>query len=233
MASSATKSILSLTALLFFLGSTVVTGMGIFELNRTKSDKIGAEYLVPAAVANSIAVIFLIYLTTTIEDKSTAYKLLIIVLLIAGLVMELYLSLFSEEKVVSVFAYIVMAINFFFRGFLVLEYIQLGEWVKPTWGEMKPAAEIAKSSSKPTEIKAPTDERVKLFKDQWREILDEIKLKNPNVDSTSTQRGWNVINSAAAAGDFGKDKLREAMSLVKNTDGSEIAKPSIGGRKRS
>jgi hypothetical protein len=232
MPSNTVKSVLSLVALLFFMGSSIVTGMGIFELNRTKSDAIGAEYLAPAAIANTLAVIFLIYLTSTLEDTTTAYKLLIITLLLAGLVSEIYLSLFSEEKVVSVFAYFIMAINFLFRGFLVIQYVQLGDWTSPSWGEMKTVSEIAKPAPKPV---AEDDELRREFISKWDRIKNKILNSPEGLTSESTKDAWEtVVKPAIASKTFTAEKLKEAAAKLKHADGTPVVIAPVdirGGRK--
>lgn len=233
---NATKSIISLVALLFFVGAMIITGMGIFELSRTKNDSISQEYLVPAAIMNTLSVVFLLYLTATLPDASTAYKLLIVFLLVSGLIMEIYLSLFSEQKVVSVFAYIIMVINFLFRGFLVLQYVQMGDWVKPEWAEMKSVSQITKSvePSKPSEAPKPsvdTQDKIREFKDLWRRIRKDVEEKNPDINPTTVQSASGFINRSIEDGSYGKDKIRQALKMMKKVDGNNITEVPIGGKR--
>jgi hypothetical protein len=238
---NATKSIISLVALLFFVGAMIITGMGIFELSRTKNDSISQEYLVPAAIMNTLSVVFLLYLTATLPDASTAYKLLIVFLLVGGLIMEIYLSLFSEQKVVSVFAYIIMVINFLFRGFLVLQYVQMGDWVQPEWAEMKPIAQITKPIEKAAETvksavtepkpSVDTQDKAREFKDLWRRIRKDVEEKNPTINRTSVQSASGFINRSIEDGSYGKDKIRQALKMMKNEDGSNITEVPIGGKR--
>lgn len=235
MASSAVKSIVSLIALIFFMGAALVMGYGIFEFNRTKDEAIAEIFIIPATIANTLAVIFLLYLTFTLEDASTAYKLFIIILLLGGLIAEIYLTMFSEQKLPFIFSYIVMVINFFFRGFLVLQYVQSGNWVRPTWPEVtNPVTKAVESvKSAVTESRPAEEDKGKVLHDLWRTVREEIKKVNPDYKESTLGMANRFVNEARESGTITKDTLREAMKMIKTNAGEDIKPVAFGGRRRS
>lgn len=237
------KSLIALGALLFFIAAMVLVGMGIFELNRTKNDSIGLKYIIPAELMNTLSVIFLIYLTMIIPENSSGYKLFILILLITGLIIEVYLTVYSEDTATSVFAYLVMVINFIFRGFLVLQYVQLTGWESPVFPELKsivesmkptptpksesePATQRKTEESKPTESKSDASKLEEIRKDYkplLRALIEKIKEKNPDVDDKTVELVRNRMGiRVKQSGKFGKEEIKEVNEIIKNKDGSDI-----------
>ena len=73
MAQGQLRSFLSLIALICLIGGTFATALGLIKIEADPGDQpiTDEEYIVPAAVGNTLCVIFLIWLTATIP---TCYR---------------------------------------------------------------------------------------------------------------------------------------------------------------
>ena len=231
------KNFVSVLTLICFMIGSVLTGFGIFE----STDVLANQFIIPAQVLNGLTVMFLLYLTST-STFSPSYKFLIIVLLVGGMLIEVYLTSYAEKKAESIAAYMFLALNFLIRTFLLIDLVQ-GEWVRPFTRTVKPIQEAVKDIvkevtptpepvSKIIEDKPSTDE-IGEYKDKFKAIVREVKSKNPNFDNMTIVRdAWRVIDEAAKAGEFTNEHLKEALDKIKNKDGSNISGVTVGGRKR-
>lgn len=240
-----TKNVVSLIALVLFLVGTGLTGYGIFRTNEMSEKHLDEAYIIPSQVLNGLTVMFLLYLTST-SSFSASYKLLIIVLLVGGMILEIYLTSYADRKAESIAAYVFISLNFLVRAFFLIDLLQ-GEWVSPITYAAKPVQQVVKENvmnplqevmkevvSTEPKVEAPSADLIGEYKDKFRSLVKDVKSKNPNFDNMTIVRdAWPIIDEAAKAGEFTKEHLKEALGKIKNKDGTPVSGVSVGGRKRS
>ena len=242
-----TKNMVSLITLVMFIAGTVFTGIGIFRTNEMSEKHLDEAYIIPSQVLNGLTVMFLLYLTST-SNFSASYKLLIIVLLVGGMILEIYLTSYADREAESIAAYVFITLNFLVRAFFLIDLLQ-GDWVSPITYTAKPVQQVIKDTVvKPVEqavkevIKPspslvetkPSVDEIGDYKDKFRNLVKEVKSKNPNFDNMSIVRdAWPVIDEAAKSGEFTKEHLKEALGMIKNKDGTSVSGVTVGGKKRS
>lgn len=240
-----TKNVVSLIALVLFLVGTGLTGYGIFRTNEMSEKHLDEAYIIPSQVLNGLTVMFLLYLTST-SSFSASYKLLIIVLLVGGMILEIYLTSYADRKAESIAAYVFISLNFLVRAFFLIDLLQ-GEWVSPITYAAKPVQQVVKENvmnplqevmkevvSTEPKVEAPSADLIGEYKDKFRSLVKDVKSKNPNFDNMTIVRdAWPIIDEAAKTGEFTKEHLKEALGKIKNKDGTPVSGVSVGGRKRS
>ena len=241
MGEGTTRSLVSLfTLVLLFIGS-VATAMGVLELGSTGNEQVGEEYIIPAAVGNTLCVLFLIFLTATIPTRSVGYKLVVISLLLIGLVAEIYLTLYVEKMPYSIGTYFVIAVNFLIRAFYVLEYVQ-DSWAPITFGSTTVASvtkavekAVAPTPSRPSQSDSD-DDRKREFVARWDKIWTKIRDSPEGLTTESRKDAWeSVIKPAIEEKKFTAENLKEAAAKLRHADGTNVPLASLdirGGRKR-
>jgi hypothetical protein len=241
------KNMVSLLTFVMFVAGTVFTGLGVFRSSEMSDKHLDEAYIIPSQVLNGLTVMFLLYLTST-SNFSPSYKLLIIILLVGGMILEIYLTSYADREAESIAAYVFIALNFLIRAFFLIDLIQ-GEWVSPITQSVRPVQQAVKDTVvKPLQdavkdVMAPTPsvleekpsvDEISQYKDRFRSLVKDVKSKNPNFDNMSIVRdAWPVIDDAAKAGEFTKEHLKEALDKIKNKDGTPISGVTVGGKKRS
>lgn len=234
-----TKNLTALGALVLLIAGAGVTIIGIFKAGEVQDKTLGDEYIIPSQVFNSLTVVFLLYLTANNTSFSASYKLLIILLLVGGLVIEIYLTNYSDRKPESIAAYAFIVLNFLIRTFFLIDLSQ-SEWISPITQPVAPIQKAIKQTitdiTTSTPSPSPTvssDTLVTEYKDQWRNIVKDVKAKNPDVDGSTVGTAWRVIDEAVKNEELTKAYLKEALSKLKNKDGSDVTGVSVGGKRRS
>ena len=236
MAVTSTKQLIALLAFFTMTVATICSVAIIFEdtqviekLEYTEAYKAGA------GIGNITTALLLIYLTAFLPN-SMIVKGILILLLIAGVVLEMYLNLNATDKDLANADYVVITANFLFRGYLVLYFIQqdwsmLPKIVIPTAESIIP--------SFPSAPKAPAssialDENVaNKYTTQWRNILNKAREKgNQSIEQKSFKEGWDIVNNAIKANDMTNANLQRALDVLKYADGSEVTGVTVGGKKR-
>ena len=234
---SKTRSFVSLLSLIGLSISTVLTMLGIMkESKSTAPNQYWApEYVVPGSVLNGLTVLFLLYLVSTAKGKTNFYKLVVIFLLVAGLAAEIYMTTLLDMTNVGqqVGTWIVVVLNWLFRAFFILEYVQ-EEW-SPLFPTTKDVAKAISGPAASSSSSGSTDFRADLRKklDEYVKRLREKLEKDGKKDSSGnkiTVRYFDaqdyIKNTATSASDFGKVK-----DLVKLSDGSKAMSYLQGGRR--
>lgn len=206
--------------------------MGVItESKSTDPDSYWAlPYVIPSAIMNVLCVVLLIYLVATIKGKSNLYKLAVAFFLIIGLVAEVYMTMLLDmtNKGQEAGTWIVIILNWLFRAFYVLEFVQ-EEWTPlfPAAKEAVKAASSSSSSSSSTPT-GTTDKGKELVK-KWEELLVKIREANGGKDKIeNVGEGFKVISDARKSGSFDMAAvLASAKSKIKRKDGAAL----IGGRR--
>lgn len=248
-----TKNVVSLITLLLFMAGTALTGIGIFRTNEMSEKTLDEAFIIPAQVLNGLTVMFLLYLTST-SAFSPSYKLLIIVLLVGGMILEIYLTSYADRQAESIAAYVFIALNFLIRAFFLIDLLQ-GEWVKPFTSPVKSVQDVVKTSVvKPVEQaikevvqpsapvpKPDSDNSQKVGSElvsKWDKLKNILRSKPEGLDKESEIDAWrSVIRPAKDEGRTDiKEVLKEAVEKMKDGSGNSIPLNSvdaIGGKRRS
>lgn len=230
---------------------TILTGFGIFQASELSDKTMEEKFIIPSQVLNGLTVMFLLYLTAT-SSFSNSYKLFIIVVLVGGMILEIYLTSYADRKPESIAAYVFVTLNFLIRSFFLIDLIQ-GEWVSPIVKSVKPVQAVVKDT-----IVAPLQEAVKeatmpapesvakpeVSEDigrelvsKWDKLKNSIRTRPEGLNEESTKEAWkSVIRPAKDEGrkDI-KEVLREAVGKLTDKDGNPVPLNSVdavGGRKR-
>jgi hypothetical protein len=240
MAQGQLRSFLSLVALICLIGGTFATALGLIKIGENPTGQMvtDEEYIVPAAVGNTLCVIFLIWLTATIPTRSTAYKFVVILFLIFGLIGEIYLTFFFTEPPAVYGTYVLVVVNFLIRTFYVLEYVQ-DTWSPVSWtdyqgapkpsssnGPAKPAGESKPSSEKKPEM----DDKTKEIRKKIGEAVTKMRADTKKFDGSTQDKAYKAFNAAIASGKTADDAYRAAKGELKYEDGSAY---TGAGRRRA
>lgn len=229
MAQGQLRSFLSLIALISLIGGTFATALGLIKIGDDPSGQfmVDEEYVVPAAVGNTLCVIFLIWLTATIPTRSTAYKFIVIIFLILGLIGEIYLTFFFTKPPAVYGTYVLVVVNFLVRTFYVLEYVQ-DTWSPISWNDYIGAPKATTPSSS-GEKKPEVDKKPDLTESQkaaadaartkLRDSVTKFKAAG-NYDGKTINEAEQLIKKAAASGKTADEIHKAAKALLKYKDGS-------------
>jgi hypothetical protein len=240
-----TKNVVSVLTFVLFVAGTAFTGFGIFKTSESSNKQLEESYIIPAQVLNGLTVMFLLYLSST-SSFSASYKLFIIVVLVGGMMIEIYLTSYADREAEAISSYVFVAVNFLIRAFFLIELVQ-GEWVSPITQTAKPIQQAVKETvvspvqkavadmmSKPSVAEEkPSVDKVMEYKDSWKTIVKDVKEKNPNYDGSTISKAWDAINDAIKANELTKEHMKEALEKIKNKDGTAITGVTIGGKRRS
>lgn len=228
---SKARSFVSLLALIALTISTVLTMLGIMkESKSTDPNQYWApEYVVPGSIFNGLTVLFLLYLISTAKGKTNFYKLVVVFLLLAGLTAEIYMTTLLDMTRLGdqVGTWIVVVLNWLFRAFFILEYVQ-EEW-SPLFPAAKDVAKAVSSSSSSSSTSTETTDKGKELVKKWEELLVKIREANGGKDKIeNVGEGFKVISDARKSGSFDMAAvLASAKSKIKRKDGA----PLVGGRR--
>lgn len=249
-----TKNVVSVLTFVLFVAGTVFTGFGIFKSRDMGEKNIDEAFIIPSQVLNGLTVMFLLYLTST-SNFTPSYKLLIIVLLVGGMMIEIYLTSYADREAESIASYVFVALNFLVRAFFLVELIQ-GKWVSPIVQTAKPVQAAVKNAIKevaapvatPSPAPAPapketsknelTDTVWSEIQSKWDKLRDNVKSKPEGLNPDTEREAWKtVIRPSKDSGRKDvKEILREAVGVMKDKEGNPIplnTVDAIGGRKRS
>lgn len=235
-----TKNIVSLITLLCFMIGTGFTLLGIFRTNEMSQKNLDEAFIIPSQVLNGLTVMFMLYLTSTNTVFSPAYKFLIIILLVGGMLIEIYLTNYANREAESIAAYVFIALNFLIRSFLFIDLVQT-EWVKPFTSPMKPVQKVVKDNvMKPMEqaIKEVTkavqeapkpekqqdDTSSKELDDKWNKLKEILNKSPEGLDKGSESEAWKtIVRPAKQSGRTDiKEVLKEAVGVMKDSAGNSI-----------
>lgn len=227
MAQGQLRSFLSLIALVCLIGGSFATALGLIKIEGDSSSEpiTDEEYIVPAAVGNTLCVVFLIWLTATIPTRSTAYKLIVILVLILGLIGEIYTTFYFTTRPTIYATYVLVVVNFLIRTFYVLEYVQ-DTWSPVSWNDYLGAPKPASTSSapsgekKPEGEKKPDDDKVKEAKKKLAEAIAKIKADPRGIDNKAMNDAYNKLKDELKAGKSIDDAYKAGKSELKYKDGA-------------
>jgi len=180
---------------------------------------------------NVLCVVLLIYLIATIKGKSNFYKLMVAILLVSGLVAEIYMTTLLDMTNTAQEAgtWVVIILNWLFRAFYVLEFVQ-EEWT-PLFPAAKEAVKAASSSSSSSTSSSGTTDKLKELDKRWNDLLDKLRANNggrEGLDGSSVGDAKKILSDARKSGSFNIDSvLSSAKSKIKRKDGAAL----IGGRR--
>lgn len=241
MAQGHLRSFLSMIALISLMGGTLATIVGLVKVGEDPTGQqtvIDEEYIVPAAIGNTLCVIFLIWLTITIPGRPSGYQILIVIFLMATLITEIYLTFFVTKTPGVYGTYVLVIANFLIRTFFVLEYVQ-DTWTPITWKEIaaveqslpKPFSEpkpVEKSEEKPKPV---FDEKTKEIRKKIGEAIGKMREDPREFDGSSQDKAYKAFNAAIDSGKSAEDAYKDAKFELKYKDGS--AYTGAGRRRRA
>lgn len=241
------RSFVSLLALIALTISTVLTMLGIMkESKSTDPNQYWApEYVVPGSIFNGLTVLFLLYLISTAKGKSNFYKLVVVFLLLAGLTAEIYMTTLLDMTRVGeqVGTWIVVVVNWLFRAFFILEYVQ-EEWsplfptakdiAKAVSGPSSSSSTSSSSSSSGTpdvkkDLRKRLDDYIRSLKDTLRDKDVKDAAGNPVTVVGSTRSDAEKFISGLTDPKLGD--LADVKKLLKLSDGRSATSVLAGGRR--
>lgn len=236
---SAARSLISLFTILCLISSTILIGAGIYTANNDAdpSTAVPLKFVIPAAVLNTLLVLALLYLTATITSIGSGMKLLISFILIAGLVLEIYLSNYVTAMPQSIGTYFVVVLNFLIRTFYVLQFTQ-DEWTRPFGVTVPTIQEVAKAvapapAPRPQPQPQPPAQPKERPIDKWDVIWKRIRDSSKGIDESAQKQAYReIIKPAREKGNLTLDVVQQAARSLKYKDGTPIDPSDIklGGR---
>lgn len=223
---SSLRSFLSLIALICLIGGTFATALGLIKIGDDPSGQFMSdeEYIVPAAIGNTLCVVFLIWLTATIPTRSTAYKLIVILILILGIVGEIYLTFFFTKGPAVYGTYTLVVVNFLIRTFYVLEYVQ-DSWSPISWSDYAGAPKASSSSSSSEKKsegdkkpKVELDDKAKEARKKLDEVIDKMRADSKGIKGPTIGDSIAKFKSEIAAGKSPEDAYKAAKGILRYKD---------------
>lgn len=233
---ASTKNFLSLLALVVLVIGTFCTVMVIFADERVVQELYGHQYyLIGQAVSATMVVFLLLYLTATSTAKTSAYKVLIMFILLTGLIAEIILmNIPLALENISYGKYALIAFNFLYRAYCILEYIQ-EPWAELTFEGINTGIKsvVPSESSGDSSSSSPTTDGA-AFRAKWSAIATQAKLKAGEYDGALRTKGNNEVDRIVReGGPFTNTKLGElAKEYLKNKDGTAISVDIPAGGRR-
>lgn len=232
----AVRKAITLLSILLLIGAAYLNLLGIFEANTTNKKDTVLTHTVSANIINGLAVLVLIVLTINSTRFSTFYKMFIIIVLLVGLIVELYL-IGTELYTKNYGSYVVLILNLLVRVYYLVYYFN------DAWA-MFPAGTVVigqtVSAKKPEQvILPPSVEKVidadsENFRNQFRSLFKQAREKvgRDNFDNSTIDKAYReVIDPAVAARDFSRDRLKDAAKYLKDKSGNAI-ELVFGGKRR-
>lgn len=239
-----TRKILAVLGIIFIVVSAYLNLLGILEANSTNDRDAILGYIVSANIVNGIAILCIIILTINSKKFSTPYKIVIILILLAGLIGEYYF-LATELYSKNYTTYILLIVNLLLRVYYLVYYFNESWAMFPGYhvtyvkelekASIPKAIENVVAPKDGADVNEITDAEVEAFKDRWKKLVTQArdKVGRDNFDDPNAQRARSkVIDPAIKARDFSLEKLKEAATYLKDTSGKEISDLVYGGRKR-
>jgi hypothetical protein len=235
-----TKSIVGVLAFFSLTVGTICAVIIIFsDTNVVQNLEYKEAYQAVAGIMNIITVIFLTYLTMYLPNYGVIAKTFIIIVLLVGLVAEIFLDLAGERapnpQDIAIGHYILLTLNFLIRGYLTLFYIQQDWSVLPSLKLPQPSDLVPEMTApvvKSVEKIATDEDEIGKYKARWRSILDRAREKGgQTIEQVSYKAGWDVVNNAIKDNQMNSDNLQKALDILKYNDGTEVKGISLtGGR---
>lgn len=122
------QTAVTVAAILFTVGGYLLSMYGIYLGQSSGSDTIDVEYIAGPTALNGVVVIYLLYYLLYVRgDKhTTAYKIVGTLLLILGLILDIYLTFSDKElrptKAATGLLYGFTSINFVIRLFFIIQF---------------------------------------------------------------------------------------------------------------
>ena len=218
------RNLLSTTAILSLAIGAFCTILLIFQETRVIDNLEYTEwYKVGAAISNILTLFFISYLILTSQGRSMSYKILLVLVLVAGLVAELVLTNIFSNLSPQYPAYLVIIFNLLLRTYLIVQLIQ-EPWdvMTLTSGSTVSAVPaIVKRIEKtvlPPKAERVMDDDSELFKNQFKTMYRKAREKvgATNFDDSTIGKAYKeVIDPAVAARDFSRDRLKDAAGYLK------------------
>jgi hypothetical protein len=232
----AVRKAITLLSILLILGAAYLNLLGIFEANTTNSKDTVLTYTISANIINGLAVLVLIVLTINSTRFSTFYKLFIIVILLAGLIAELYL-IGTQLYTRNYGTYVALILNLLIRVYYLVYYFN-DAWAMFPAGTLVVSQAVA--ARKPEQVILPAsvekivDADSENFRNQFKAIFRQAREKvgRDNFDNSTIDKAYReVIDPAVAARDFSRDRLKDAAGYLKDKAGNAI-ELVFGGKRR-
>jgi hypothetical protein len=236
------RNLLSMLAIISLAIGTFCIVLLIFEQTRV-IEKLEYEewYKVGAAIANIFVVFFLSYIILTSGSRSAAYKVFMVIVLVAGFIAELVLTNIFSNLSPQYPVYIVLVFNFLVRLYITIQLIQ-EPWDVMTLTSGKTISATAPSlpavvqkTLGPSAVEKAMDDDAENFRNQFKAIYRQARQKvgNDNFDDSAINKAYReVIDPAVAVRDFSKDRLKDAAAYLKDKSGNPIKDLTFGGKKR-
>lgn len=235
----ALRRLITLASILLVIGAAYINLLAIFEANTSNDKDKVITYTVSANIVNGIAVLALIVLTINSTQFSSIYKFFVIVVLLAGLIGELYL-IGSQLYTRNYGTYIALILNLLIRVYYLVYYFSDAWAMFPSTTTqivertVVQPTKIIEKTILPASAERVMDEDAENFRNQWKDIFRQARTKvgNDNFDNSTINIAYKeVIDPAVAARDFSKDRLKDAAKYLKDKNGNVID-IVFGGRKR-
>jgi hypothetical protein len=236
----ALRKLLTLISILLVIGAAYINLLAIYEANTTNDKDTVVTYTVSANIINGLAVLCLVVLTINSTVFSTFYKAFIILVLLGGLIAELYL-IGTELYTKNYGTYIALILNLLIRVYYLIYYFNEAWAMFPSSGTttiiqrtiVQPQKTIERTII-PSSTERVMDEDADKFRDQWKSLFRQAREKvgRDNFDDSGISKAYKeVIEPAVAARDFSRDRLKDAGKYLKDKSGN-IIDVVFGGKRR-
>lgn len=236
---SVEKNLASVGLFILLAGGIFCTIMVIFKKTKViEALEYETYYQIGASVSNLFLVFIIGYLTAT-SSMEVVYKILIAILLVGGLIVELYLTIAFPEFVPDYAIYLLITFNFLFRTYLVVQNIQ-ESWTLLSFDNMSssgsaPLVRQLEKAVAPAAVEKAQDNEADAFINQFKQLRRQAlnKVGEGNLDDREYAKALNeIIRPAAAAGNYSQEKLKEAAKYLKDKAGNVVDLVFGGGRRR-
>lgn len=223
----------ALTTVFFVVCTIIAYGasmVGTMESN--KETGFSKQYIIPAAIFNTFAVGYILYLMITNNTRySNPAIALASILLIGGLIAETYITILLVDLPDEIANYVILSFNLIVRLYYIID---MGCVIGiPTI--LGPAQKVTSSPSQP--VSMGNVDKLRDLKDKLKNYYDKVSQQTNGRRILGNSKGdANILlENANKAGTLTNDTLRDAIAKLRFEDAPTVPVTSVvalGGRRR-
>lgn len=233
------RKVVAVVGIALILGATYLNLLGILEANTDNDQATFLGFVISGNVVNGLAVMCLLILTATSPKFSLMYKLVLAMILLGGLVAELYL-VGTELHSKNYGTYVAVLVNLLLRVYYLVYYFNESWAMFPASYLPAPSVSVIRETERViippgASVDDITRGESEAFKERWKGIFRQAREKvgSENLSQASIDRGYKeVITPAINAKDFSYERLKEAASYLEDKSGNKVTGLVFGGKRK-
>jgi hypothetical protein len=224
----------ALTTVFFVVCTIIAYGASMVgTMQSNKETGFSKQYIIPAAVFNTFAVGYILYLMITNNTRYTNPAIaLASILLIGGLIAETYITILLVDLPDEIANYVILSFNLIVRLYYIIDMgCVIG--IPTILGPVQ--QKVVSTASQPASV--GNVDKLKELKDKLKAYYDKVAQQTNGRRILGNSKGdANILLEAAnKSGSLTNDTLRDAIAKLRFEDAPSVPVSTvvaIGGRRR-